>query len=50
LQDYRATSSKAEVEEQKGLDDPKLTEQEAADKIRVLRFETRSRFSGPEFK
>jgi hypothetical protein len=23
LQDYRATSSKAEVEEQKGLDDPK---------------------------
>jgi hypothetical protein len=33
LQDYRATSSKAEVEEQKGLDDPKLTEQEAADKI-----------------
>jgi hypothetical protein len=33
LKDYRATSSKAEVEEQKGLDDPKLTEQEAADKI-----------------
>jgi hypothetical protein len=33
LQDYWATSSKAEVEEQKGLDDPKLTEQEAADKI-----------------